>query len=125
MGIAVNLKVPITLTDELDEEIIHSAASLDLASGEIYDVVYENYDVKASGLPVNADDYAFTSGTLSHAGKDVEFSVQCDKFSGRYSVTPNELLDIKLRAAKLLAGIEGKALATGAAFGTVPRKDVH
>jgi hypothetical protein len=110
----VNLKIPIAITDELDEEIVHSTGSLDLASGEIFDVVYQDYDVKAQGLPADAPDYAFTSGTMSHAGKDVEFSVQVDKFSGRYSVTANELLDIKVRAAKLFAGIEGKALASGA-----------
>jgi hypothetical protein len=101
----VNLKIPIAITDELDEEIVHSTGSLDLASGEIFDVVYQDYDVKAQGLPADAPDYAFTSGTMSHAGKDVEFSVQVDKFSGRYSVTANELLDIKVRAAKLFAGI--------------------
>ena len=117
----MRLKVPITLADELDEDIVHSSAQLDLASGEIYDVVYENYDVTASGLPAASPDYAFTSGTLSHAGKDVEFSVQVDSFTGRYSVTANELLDIKLKAAKLFAGIEGQELATGAA----KRKNVH
>ncbi|EHR72244.1 hypothetical protein BurJ1DRAFT_3436 [Burkholderiales bacterium JOSHI_001] len=109
----MQLKVPIAIADELDEEIVHSTGSLDLASGEIFDLTYLDYDVKAQGLPADAPDYAFTSGTMSHAGKDVEFSVQVDKFSGRYSVTADELLDIKVRAAKLFAGIEGKALASG------------
>ncbi|MCW5637093.1 MAG: hypothetical protein KIT17_27435 [Rubrivivax sp.] len=122
----MQLKVQITITDELDEEVIHSTGWLDLASGEIHDVTYRDYDVKAHGLPAHAADYAFTSGMLSHAGKDVEFSVQVDKFSGRYSVTANELLDIKVRAAKLFAGIEGKALASEAgARNRPPRKDVH
>lgn len=119
----MHLKVPIAITDELDEQIVSSTALLDLASGEIYDVTYTNYDVKTSGLPATLPDYAFTSGQLSHGGKDVEFSVQVDAFSGRYSVTANELLDVKVRAAKLFAGIEGKDLATSAA-GTM-RKDVH
>ncbi|NRF65412.1 hypothetical protein HLB44_00295 [Aquincola sp. S2] len=116
----MHLKVPIALVDELDEEIVHSTASLDLASGEIYDVVYDNYDLKARGIPAALPDYAFTSGVLSHGGKDVEFGVRVDLFSGRYSVTANELLDIKVRAAKLFAGIEGKDLATGG--GQSPKK---
>ena len=111
----MHLQVPIAITDELDDEIIHASGSLDLASGEIHDVTYEDgYDVAKRGIPARLPDYAFTSGTLSHAGKDVEFSIQVDLFSGRYSVTANELLDIKVRAAKLFAGIEGKDLAIGA-----------
>jgi hypothetical protein len=121
----MNLKAPIVITDELDEEIIVSTGSLDLASGEIHDVSYKNYDVKARGLPADLPDYAFTSGSLSHAGKDVEFSVKVDKFSGRYSVTANELLDIKLRAAKLFAGLEGKVLASGVNVRGKGPKDVH
>ena len=59
------------------------------------------------------DDVTFHSGR-DFTSKDVEFSIQVDLFSGRYSVTANELLDIKVRAAKLFAGIEGKDLAIGA-----------
>ncbi|MES2886903.1 MAG: hypothetical protein V4739_02725 [Pseudomonadota bacterium] len=120
----MQLKVPITIADELEEDIVHSTGSLDLASGEIYDVTYQDYDVKARGVPATLPDYTFTSGTLSHAGKDVEFSVQVDLFSGRYSVTANELLDVKVRAAKLFAGIEGKDLASSGPLNP-PRKDVH
>ncbi len=121
----MNLKAPIAITDELDEEIIESTGSLDLASGEIHDLTYKNYDVKAQGLPADSPDYAFTSGTLSHAGKDVEFSVKVDKFSGRYSVTADELLDIKLRAAKLFAGLEGKVVASSANVRNNGPKGVH
>ncbi len=121
----MNLQVPIAITDELDEQIVNSTGSLDLASGEIYDVTYVDYDVKTKGVPAGLPDYAFTSGTLSHAGKDVEFSVQVDPFSGRYSVTANELLDIKIRAAKLFAGIQGKDLATAAGQSSASRKDIH
>ena len=110
----MNLTVPITITDELDEELIESTATLDLASGEIRDVHYTDYDVQARGLPARAEDYAFTSGKLSHNGKDVEFGIRVDVYSGKYSVTADELLDIKVRAAKLFAGIEGKDLAAGA-----------
>jgi len=121
----MHLRAPIAIADELDEEVVHSTGSLDLVSGEIYDVTYENYDVKAKGLPAELPEYAFTSGKLSHAGKDVEFSVQVDPFSGRYSVTANELLDIKVRAAKLFAGIQGKDLATGAGQSSKSRKGTH
>ena len=120
----MHLRVPIAITDELDEDLIHSNGSLDLASGEIHDVTYVDYDVKAQGLPARADDYAFTSGKLTHDGKDVEFSIQVDPYSGRYSVTANELLDIKVKAAKLFAGIEGKDLASGAGQGR-GRKNAH
>jgi hypothetical protein len=121
----MHLKAPISITDELEEEVVNATGSLDLASGDIHDVVYENYDVKARGVPATLPDYTFTSGKLSHAGKDVEFSIQVDVFSGRYSVTANELLDIKVRAAKLFAGIEGKDLAAGAGQPGKPRKGVH
>lgn len=121
----MNLRVPIDIADELDEEIIHSKGMLDLASGEIYDVTYVNYDVKVEGLPAAAEDYAFTSGKLTHGTKDVEFSIQVDSFSGRYSVTANELLDVKVRAAKLFAGIEGKDLAAGGAKSGGSRKGTH
>jgi hypothetical protein len=119
--ISVQLQVTIAISDELEDEVIQSTGSLDLASGEIFNVVYQDYDVAARGLPAAAPDYEFTSGTLSHAGKDVEFSVKVDRFGGRYSVSADELLDIKVRAAKLFAGIDGKSLATGGPG----RKDVH
>ena len=121
----MNLEVRITLSDELDDEVIESTGSLDLASGEIRDIAYRSYDVAARGLPATLPDYAFTSGTLSHAGKDVEFGVRVDKFSSRYSVTADELLDLKVKAAKLFAGIEGKALVGGTVTPKPPRKDVH
>ena len=121
----MNLQVPITIADELDEQIVDSTGSLDLASGEIREVTYANYDVKAKGIPATLPDYAFTSGKLSHAGKDVEFSVQVDPFSGRYSVTANELLDIKVRAAKLFAGIQGRDLANVGGHAGTSRRDVH
>jgi hypothetical protein len=125
LDIPLHLKVPIHITDELDEELVESNGLLDLASGEIHNVTYVNYDVDARGLPADLEDYAFTSGKLSHEGKDVEFSIQVDPFTGRYSVTANELLDIKVRAAKLFAGIEGKDLAAGAGKNGRSRNDMH
>lgn len=108
--IALDLKVAIVIHDELTESIIKSTGWLDLASGEIRNVEYEDYDVALLGTPADAEDYEFTSGILSNAGKDVEFHVQVDKYSGKYSVSANELLEIKVRAAKLFSGIDSQAL---------------
>ncbi len=110
----MDLKVPITIHDELSEDVIESSGSLDLASGEIRNVQYVDYDVEALGLPAEDEGYEFTCGTLSNDGKDVEFRVEVDVFSGRYSVSPNELLEIKVRAAKLFAGIDGVDLLANA-----------
>lgn len=122
----MDLKVPIAIVDELDEQIVESTGLLDLASGEIGSVRYTNYDIEANGLPAASEAYAFTSGVLSHDGKDVEFCVDVDTARGRYSVRPNELLDIKVRAARLFAGIDGKELLGGKAGAAAGRhKKLH
>lgn len=100
-GPILNLMVPITLFDELTESIIKSTGTLDLASGEIRSIQYEDHDLDAQGLPADHEDYEFTSGTLSHRGKEIEFRVDVDVLTGKYSVTPSELLELKGRAAKL------------------------
>lgn len=100
----------IAITDEQTEEVISSTGSLDLASGEISRVEYQDYDVISRGLPWDSNDYEFTSGMLSHNGKDVEFRVDVNKTTGQYSVSATELLEIKLRAAALFAGMSGKDL---------------
>jgi hypothetical protein len=109
----VDLKVPITISDELTEDVITSVGSLNLASGEIHRVEYDDYDVAANGYPFESDDYEFTSGTLSNNGKDVEFRIDVNKTTGQYSVSAAELLEIKVRAAALFAGVTGKELAGG------------
>jgi hypothetical protein len=106
----MDLQVPIVIHDETDDDVIESTGSLDLASGEIRGVQYADYDAKSLGLPAEREDYEFTSGILSSDGKDVEFRIEVDIVSGRYSVSPSELLEIKVRAAKLFAGIEGEQL---------------
>jgi hypothetical protein len=107
----VDLKVPITITDELSDEVITATAQLNLASGEIQRIEYQGWDVDARGLPWESEDYEFTSGTLSNAGRDVEFRVDINRTTGQYSVSASELLEIKVRAAALFAGVSGKALA--------------
>ena len=104
----MDLKVPITIIDELSEDIVRAKGLLDLASGEIHRIEYEDYDVATRGLPVHDEAYEFTVGLLSNAGKDVEFKIDVDVVTGKYSVSASELLEIKVRAAKLFAGIEGK-----------------
>lgn len=110
----MDLRVPIVITDELTDDVVTATALLDLASGEILKVEYQDYDVAAQGLPPHRDDYEFTSGTLSNAGKDVEFGVVVNRTTGVYSVSANELLEIKTRAAALFAGVSGKALLAAA-----------
>ncbi|MDZ7590647.1 MAG: hypothetical protein U5L05_08140 [Rubrivivax sp.] len=110
----VDLKVPITISDELSDEVIVSTGSLNLASGEIHRVAYRDYDADARGLPWESDDYEFTSGMLSNEGKDVEFRIDVNRTTGQYSVSASELLEIKVRAAALFAGVSGKELLANA-----------
>jgi hypothetical protein len=99
----VDLKVPITISDELDEEVITATALLNLASGEISQVEYQNYNVDARGLPWESEEYDFSCGVLSNKGKDVEFTVQVNKTTGDYSVSATELQEIKMRSAALFS----------------------
>jgi len=99
----VDLKLPITIFDELLESVVKSSGILDLASGEIRNVQYEDYDVAKLGLPAENEEYEFTSGLLTNGKRDVEFRVEVDVLNGRYSVTPSELLELKGRAAKLFS----------------------
>lgn len=103
----MNLKLPITLVDELADDEIRAVGELDLASGDIKVLSYEDYDIETEGLPARRKDYEFTVGVLSSHGRDVEFGVRVDRMSGQYSVTPDELLEIKGRAAKLFSQAPG------------------
>jgi hypothetical protein len=100
----VDLKVPIVVSDELMERVIRASAQLNLASGEITDVEYRNFDTATKGFPWARDDYEFSSGMLSNNGKDIEFTVQVNKITGQHSVNATELLEIKTRAAALFSG---------------------
>lgn len=99
-----DLLVPIQVDDELFDEVIHASALLNIASGEITRVEYQDYDEGTSGLPWENKDYDFSCGKLTNAGKDVEFSIQVNKTTGQYSVTASELLEIKQKAAALFSG---------------------
>ena len=116
----MELKVPILITDEQTDEIATASGLLDLASGEIHRVEYKDWDVAARGLPWDSADYEFTSGTLSHQGKDVEFSISVNKTTGQYSVSATELLEIKLKAAQLFAGMCGADLLAKAPAAKTP-----
>lgn len=106
----MNLKAPIVILDELADTVIRSTGSLDLASGEIFDIRYEIDRPGLMGMPAADEQYEFTSGVLSNDGKDVEFRIDVDVMRGQYFVNPTELLELKVRAAKLFAGIEAKTL---------------
>ena len=114
----MNLKVPIVILDELSDSVIRSTGHLDLASGEIFDVRYDVDRPGPLGLPAADEQYEFTSGVLSNDGKDVEFRIDVDVMSARYYVNPTELLELKVRAAKLFAGLDGKALLAESERGT-------
>ncbi|MBK6863109.1 MAG: hypothetical protein IPG91_05780 [Ideonella sp.] len=103
----MDLKLPIRITDELAESVVESTGMLDLASGEIRSVEYDDYDADKLGLPAEQQDYEFTSGTLSNGDREVEFRVDVDLLTGKYSVTPSELLELKGRAAKLFTAPPG------------------
>ena len=75
----MNLKVPIKILDELAETVIRSTGSLDLASGEIFDVRYEVDRPGPMGLLAVDEQYEFTCGVLTNDGKDV---------SGRVVIRP-------------------------------------
>ncbi len=104
-----DLLVPIQIDDELFDEIIHASALLNIASGEITRVEYQDYDEGVSGLPWENGEYDFSCGKLSNAGKDVEFSVQVNKTTGQYSVTTSELQEIKQKAAALFSGVSANS----------------
>jgi len=103
----MDLQVPIALSIEQTDEVIQARGLLDLGSGEIRKVEYTDWDLASRGHPWDQADYEFTSGTLSHGGKDVEFSVDVNRTTGQFSVSANELLEIKLKAAQLFAGMSG------------------
>jgi hypothetical protein len=105
----VDLKLPITIVDELSDDEVRAHGVLDLASGEIVDVVHEGWDVARQGLPAEREDYEFSSGILRKGTREVEFRVDVDPISGRYSVTPSELLELKGRAAKLFTAPPDKS----------------
>ena len=106
----MDLKVPIVIVDELSDEVITSTGLLNLASGEIGRIEYQDYDFETQGLPFEHEDYEFTCGTLSNNGKDVEFRIDVNSVTGQYSVSASELLEIKVRAAALFAGVSALGL---------------
>ena len=61
----MNLKLPITVVDELADHEIRAVGELDLASGDIRIVRYEDYDIATQGLPARHKDYEFTVGVLA------------------------------------------------------------
>jgi hypothetical protein len=104
----MDLKLPITIIDELQDDEVRSQGELDLASGDIRSVAYEDYDLETEGFPARRKDYEFTLGVLRNGNREVEFRVEADAMGCRYAVTPSELLELKGRAAKLFSQAPGK-----------------
>jgi hypothetical protein len=104
----MDLKLPITIIDELSEREIRAQGELDLASGEIRNVRYDDPKAVAGGNPATRADYECTSGVLRNGTREVEFRIEVDAMSGRYSVTPSELLELKGRAARLFSQAPSK-----------------
>lgn len=100
---AMDLKLAITIIDELSDDEVRAEGQLDLASGEIRDVRYVDYDAETQGIPPARQDYEFSVGVLRAGNREVEFRVDVDVVGARYSVTPTELLELKGRAAKLFS----------------------
>jgi len=103
----MDLKLPITIHDELSEDVIEATGILDLASGEISQVKYLEHNLEEDGFPAESEDYDFTCGILSNGSKDVEFRIEVDVVGRTYSITPSELLELKGRAAKLFTAPPG------------------
>ncbi len=99
----MDLKLPITIIDELSDNEVRAKGELDMASGEIRNVRYEDYDVAVQGIPAEKEDYEFSVGVLRNGERELEFRVEADALGGRYFVTPSELLELKGRAAKLFS----------------------
>jgi hypothetical protein len=97
----MDLKLPITLNDELEDMVLTSTGMLDMASGDILDVKRVMKPGEPEGLPAEREDYEFTCGVLTNGKADIEFRVEVNVITGAYSVTPTELLELKGRAAKL------------------------
>ena len=67
----MDLKLPITLVDELADDEVRARGELDMASGEIRHVEYEDYDVDTEGVPAARKDYEFTVGMLASGNREV------------------------------------------------------
>lgn len=69
----------IKLFDELSETIVNSEANLNLKTGLISNVVYQNpfeyYNDMKNDRPFQEQTYEFTAGQLSVKGKNIDFNV--------------------------------------------------
>lgn len=97
------MKVPVSISDELTDNVIQSEGFLDLASGEVTNVKYINYDVKKEGIPALKKDYEFTCAILKKDDKELEFTLSVE--DGVYSVSADELEEVKEKSIKLFAGV--------------------
>ena len=99
----MDIKAPVIIFDELDDEVLQTNGLLNLASGEVYVLEPINWG-KGEPIPMEREDYDFTYGVLSAQGKDVEFEITAE--NGSYNVSADELVEIKTKLAKLLAATQ-------------------
>lgn len=93
--------IKILITDDIDDEEIQSHADFDLDSGSITNVEYIDYDIKLEGHPSGLSSYQYTSGLIKNEGKELEFSINVE--DDEYTVSKNELKEVKEKAAKLFS----------------------
>lgn len=96
------MKIPVSISDELTDNVIQSEGLLDLDSGEVTSIKYINYDVKKEGIPALKKDYEFTCAILKKDDKELEFTLSVE--DGVYSVSADELEEVKEKSIKLFAG---------------------
>lgn len=96
------MKVPVSISDELTDDVIQSQGLLDLDSGEVTNIKYIDYDIKKEGLPSLKSDYEFTCAILKKDDKELEFTLSVE--DGVYSVSPDELQEVKEKSISLFSG---------------------
>ena len=118
----MNLMVPISLFDELSETIVKSTGTLDLASGEIRDVRYEDHDLDDDGLDQHLP-AADVESAIADAVTQIRARLEAlpDILAPQLAAEPDEA---KCRA--LLADeIEHALTELARAFGNVARAELN
>lgn len=93
------MRIPVSIYDELSNDVIESEGLLNLDSGEITNIKYLDYDISKEGLPFKKKDYEFTSGILRKDNKEMEFTLSIE--NGNYCVNTDELVELKEKSIKL------------------------
>lgn len=98
----MDLTAPVKIVDEMEDGVLESAGKLNLASGEL-----TIDEFPGGACPALRKDYECTYGILNAQGKEVEFGIETE--GGCYSVSADELSELKSKLAKLLAAPQAEA----------------